>query len=347
MGSPREPRVRCAAVDPLDPPAVVALARRSRPSWSSSGPRRRSRPASSDALTDGRDRRSSDRRAAAARIESRKAFCREVADAAGVPMARGRAFARDGPVVGAGLRDGHRAGRGGGRQGRRARGRQGRHGLRDARRGGRRDRRTAGRDRRRGAPARAARRASSRSATDGTRSRCPASRDHKRLGDGDTRPEHRRHGRLLAAVRPPGRGRRRDPRAVPSAGPRRAGAARHAVPWRALRRPDAHRRRPASPRVQRPVRRSGDAGDPAASRVAARSDPPGRRSRGARRRSVACRPCRARPSASSSRRPATRGRRRRATDRGHRRRRGRGRARVPRRLRGAGRAAGTRPAGAS
>ena len=38
--------------------------------------------------------------AAAARIESSKAFCREIAEAAGVPMARGRAFAQTDPSAG-------------------------------------------------------------------------------------------------------------------------------------------------------------------------------------------------------------------------------------------------------
>ena len=67
-------------------------------------------------------------------------------------------------------------------------------------------------------------------------------------------------GALLA-----GRGRRRRAdrgraRARPAAGRRRARAPRHAVPRRALRGPDAHRGRPEGARVQRPLRRSGDAG---------------------------------------------------------------------------------------
>ena len=50
-------------------------------------------------------------------------------------------------------------------------------------------------------------------------------------------------------------------------------AARHPVPGRAVRRPHADRRpRPGPPRVQRPLRRPGDAGDPAAAR-GARSAP--------------------------------------------------------------------------
>ncbi len=66
--------------------------------------------------------------AAAARIESSKAFCHEIAAAAGIPMARGRAFsalaAR--PRLRHGAR-GIRQRRGD--QGRRPRGRQGGHGL--------------------------------------------------------------------------------------------------------------------------------------------------------------------------------------------------------------------------
>ena len=55
------------------------------------------------------------------------------------------------------------------------------------------------------------------------------------------RAEHRRDGRLLAAARPARRGRRRPARALPPADPGRAGPARHPVPWRAVRGPDAHR----------------------------------------------------------------------------------------------------------
>ena len=123
---------------------------------------------------------------------------------------------------------------------------------------------------------------------DGTRAvALPAARDHKRLCDGDTRPEHRRHGRLLAAAGPRRRRRRARARDRPPADPRRDGPPRVPVPRLPLRRPDAHRRRPGPPRVQRPARRPRGAGDPAADRrlpraVAARRRqraPPGRRAR--------------------------------------------------------------------
>ena len=74
-------------------------------------------------------------------------------------------------------------------------------------------------------------------------------RDFKRIGDGDTGPEHGRHGRLLA-------GRRRSTTALRRATSRatvhqpvrrRARAPRHAVPRRPLRRPDA--RPPTGPKV--------------------------------------------------------------------------------------------------
>ncbi len=92
----REPRVRCISVDPLDPAAVVAIAR----SWSVElvvvGPEAPLAAGVADALLAvgipvfGPS-------AAAARIESSKGFCREIAEAAGVPMARGRTFAQTDP----------------------------------------------------------------------------------------------------------------------------------------------------------------------------------------------------------------------------------------------------------
>ena len=73
------------------------------------------------------------------------------------------------------------------------------------------------------------------------------------------RPEHRRHGLVLAGARPPGRrGRRARGRALP-AGARGARPPGRAVHRRALRRPDAHRGRPAGARVQLPLRRPRDA----------------------------------------------------------------------------------------
>ena len=70
--------------------------------------------------------------------------------------------------------------------------------------------------------------------------------DHKRVGDGDTGPEHRRHGRLFAGAGHDAR----DDRAH-HARDRRADHARHgragrAVLRRALRRADDHRRRARS-----------------------------------------------------------------------------------------------------
>jgi len=88
----REPRVRRAAeVDPLDPDAVVRLARREAVELVVIGPEASLAAGVSDAL----------REAgiavfgpslAAARIESSKAFCHEIAAAAGVPMARAGSF---------------------------------------------------------------------------------------------------------------------------------------------------------------------------------------------------------------------------------------------------------------
>ncbi len=70
--------------------------------------------------------------------------------------------------------------------------------------------------------------------------------------------EHGRHGRLRPGTRPV-RGRRAG-RHVRAAGGRPLPRRRHAVRGRHLRRADAHHRRAATRRVQRPLRRSGDAG---------------------------------------------------------------------------------------
>jgi phosphoribosylamine--glycine ligase len=87
-----EPRVRIAPdVDPLDGAALVDLARREAVELAVIGPEAPLAAGAADALvaagvpTFGPSR-------AAARIESSKAFCREVAAAAGVRMAAGRAF---------------------------------------------------------------------------------------------------------------------------------------------------------------------------------------------------------------------------------------------------------------
>lgn len=87
-----EPRVRClAGLDPLDPAAVVAAARREAVELVVIGPEAPLAAGVADAL------RAAGiavfgPSAAAARIESSKAFCHEVADAAGVRMARAGAF---------------------------------------------------------------------------------------------------------------------------------------------------------------------------------------------------------------------------------------------------------------
>ena len=93
----REPRVTVdPAVDPLDPATVVAAARQFAAELVVVGPEAPLAAGVADALVEtgfavfGPS-------AAAARIESSKAFCREVAEAAGVPMARGRAFAETDP----------------------------------------------------------------------------------------------------------------------------------------------------------------------------------------------------------------------------------------------------------
>ena len=88
----REPRVRVEpGLEPLDPGAVLGLARERACELVVIGPEAPLAAGVADALTTagipvfGPS-------AAAARIETSKAFCREVAEAAGVPMARGRSF---------------------------------------------------------------------------------------------------------------------------------------------------------------------------------------------------------------------------------------------------------------
>ena len=91
-GIAQEARVACARdVDPLDGAALVALARRESVELAVIGPEAPLAAGVADALTAagvpvfGPS-------AAAARIETSKAFCRDVAEAAGVPMARGASF---------------------------------------------------------------------------------------------------------------------------------------------------------------------------------------------------------------------------------------------------------------
>ena len=87
-----EPRVRCVAgVDPLDPAAVVALARREAVELVVIGPEGPLAVGVTDALIEAGFAVFGPT-AAAARIEASKAFCHEVAAAAGVRMAKAAAF---------------------------------------------------------------------------------------------------------------------------------------------------------------------------------------------------------------------------------------------------------------
>ena len=86
-----EPRVRCEPVDPLDGAAVVAAARRFAAELVVIGPEAPLAAGVADALTEAGFAVFGPS-AAAARIESSKAFCREIAEAAGVQMARGTVF---------------------------------------------------------------------------------------------------------------------------------------------------------------------------------------------------------------------------------------------------------------
>ena len=91
----REPRVRDdPAVDPLDPAAVVTSARRFAAELVVIGPEAPLAAGVADALIEAGIAVFGPT-AAAARIESSKAFCRDVAAAAGVPMAEGRSFSPD------------------------------------------------------------------------------------------------------------------------------------------------------------------------------------------------------------------------------------------------------------
>jgi phosphoribosylamine--glycine ligase len=88
-----EARVRCLpGVDPLDPGAVVAAARETSAELVVVGPEAPLAAGVADALADAGIAVFGPTRAAA-RIETSKAFCHEVAAAAGVRMARSRAFA--------------------------------------------------------------------------------------------------------------------------------------------------------------------------------------------------------------------------------------------------------------
>ena len=87
-----EPRIRIAGeVDALDATAVVELARRRSVELAVIGPEAPLAAGLADAL-EAAGVPTLGPSAAAARIESSKAFCHEVAEAAGVPMARARSF---------------------------------------------------------------------------------------------------------------------------------------------------------------------------------------------------------------------------------------------------------------
>lgn len=92
-GIAMEPRVRCLpGVDPLDGASVVAAARSVAAELIVVGPEAPLAAGVADACTEAGFAVFGPS-AAAARIEASKAFCREIADAAGVAMARGRSFA--------------------------------------------------------------------------------------------------------------------------------------------------------------------------------------------------------------------------------------------------------------
>ena len=91
-GIATEPRVRCVAVEPLDPDAVVEVARATSAELVVVGPEAPLSVGVADALAAARIPVFGPTRAAAA-LETSKAFCHEVAEAAGVRMARARAFA--------------------------------------------------------------------------------------------------------------------------------------------------------------------------------------------------------------------------------------------------------------
>ena len=316
-----EPRVRCVpGVDPLDGAAVVAVARREAAELVVIGPEAPLAAGVADALLEAGFAVFGPT-AAAARIESSKAYCHDVAAAAGVRMARAEAFTDASAAIafasglaasGRGVvvkADGLAAGKGvtmcdSAADAERAIGEL-----------------AAGVGPDPGAPwvvveeRLVGSEASLIALCDGRDAvALPLARDHKRLRDGDDWAEHRWDGCLQPVARPRGRPRRRPPRGVPSAHPRRAGGSRDAVPRCPVRRPDAHRRWPRPARVQRALRGPRDAGDHAKTGGIARADPPRRGPRSSRWTAspgppwpaAGCRSCRARRSPSCWRRQATR-----------------------------------------
>ena len=94
----REPRVRRVDVDPLDPAAVVVLAGRVSAELVVVGPEAPLAAGVADALQDAGIAVFGPSQAAA-RIESSKAYCHEVAEAAGVRMARAATFTTLDPAM--------------------------------------------------------------------------------------------------------------------------------------------------------------------------------------------------------------------------------------------------------
>ncbi|MHB8959434.1 MAG: phosphoribosylamine--glycine ligase [Candidatus Limnocylindrales bacterium] len=88
------PGVRCLAVDPMDPAAVVALASAEAVDLVVVGPEAPLSVGVADALAEAGIAVFGPSRAAA-QLETSKAFCHDVAEAAGVRMARAKAFAAD------------------------------------------------------------------------------------------------------------------------------------------------------------------------------------------------------------------------------------------------------------
>lgn len=95
----REARVRCVRVDPLDGAAVVRLARRESVELVVIGPEAPLAAGVADAL-EAAGIAVFGPSQAAARIESSKAFCHEIAAAAGIPMARAGTFTELPPALG-------------------------------------------------------------------------------------------------------------------------------------------------------------------------------------------------------------------------------------------------------